>query len=281
MENSEINTHFNIMRWIIITIFLIITLISALCQTPFITEISPAITVIGLFAAVWLHGLARYGWKNMVVLFLITWVISNLFEALSIQTGFPFGFYYYDKLLGPRLFNVPIIIILAYFATGYASWILSTILLGQYQKPLQGKHIFLIPFITTFIMVMWDLCMDPLCSTVASLWVWSNGGPYFGVPLQNYFGWFLVVFLIYQTFALFIARKESHTPARNALFTSRWFWMEIVVLYAIQGLTQVVQFIGAQSHYDIYANMALVSIFTMIFVAILACIRIEDEKELV
>src|SRR5690606_2511887 len=107
-------------------------LISAFWKSALVTQISPVITVIAIFTVIWLHGIALYGIKNIIIFFLITWIISNFFEALSIQTGFPFGHYYYDKLIGPRLFDVPLIIMFAYFGTGYSSWILSHVLLEQY-----------------------------------------------------------------------------------------------------------------------------------------------------
>lgn len=267
-------------RWICIFILLGVTLISALCKSSWVMQASPIITIIVLFFVVWLHGTARYGTKNLIIFFLLTWIISNFFEALSIQTGFPFGNYYYDQLIGPRLFKVPLIIMFAYFATGYSAWILANIILGQYHKHLYGKQIFFIPFIAAFIMVLWDLCMDPLCSTVASLWVWKDGGPYFGVPLQNYFGWFFVVYIIYQLFALYLTVYEQFDANKLNIFSRKIYWLEIVALYAIQGVTQIVQFIGATSHLEIYASMALISIFTMIFISLIAYLKIQENSQL-
>lgn len=258
------------LRWLLILVFLIVTLVSGLWQTPLIMSISPILTVVSLFAAVWLHGLTRYGLKNMLVFFIITCLISLFFEALSIRTGVPFGFYYYDKLSGPRVFDVPLIIMFAYFATGYSAWTLAQILLEQFNRSLNGLYLLLVPIIAAFIMVLWDLCIDPLCATVASLWVWRDGGAYFGVPLMNYFGWLMVVYLIYQSYALYLNRFPSVVSPDN----SRLFRLEIVALYFIQGLTQIVQFIGARSHHEIYAAMALISVFTMIFIALLCYIKV-------
>lgn len=52
------------------------------------------------------------------------------------------------------------------------------------------------------------------------------------------------------------------------------------IIYAIQGVTQIVQFIGATSHLEIYASMALISIFTMIFVALAAFLKIQENSQL-
>jgi len=136
MTNSK---GFSITRWLLIAIYLLITLLSVLWNSALASQVMPIIAVFSMFIAAILHGYERYGLKNIAVFFIITWVVSHCFEAISIQTGFPFGFYTYVKLAGPRIAEVPLIIMFAYFATGYASWILSTALLDQYQSKLTGR----------------------------------------------------------------------------------------------------------------------------------------------
>lgn len=261
-------------RWILIFLFFLVTLISSFDLGPSINSIMPILSVISLFTASFMHGVERYGLKNMGVFFLITWFTSHFFEALSIQTGFPFGHYYYDKLIGPRIFQVPLIIMFAYFSMAYVSWILSTVLLRQYQRTLTGNKIFLVPLIATFIMVMWDLCMDPLSSTIGFLWVWKGGGPYFGVPLQNYFGWFLVVYIIFQLFALYISRQDFTIRKKP----TKEFWNEAAALYGIQGLFQILSPFTVAANHHIYGPMALVTLFTMMFVTLLSFITIYEQK---
>ncbi|KTD40175.1 carotenoid biosynthesis protein [Legionella parisiensis] len=277
-KNEATRKRSSMMRWTVITIYFLATLFSAAWHGPLAVIFLPIILVLTIFISSCLHGKERYGLKNLILFFIITWLVSHFFEALSIQTGFPFGHYYYDKLAGPRLFQVPLIIMFAYFGTGYASWILAHILLGQYATPLAGKQIFFVPLIAAFIMVMWDVCMDPLSSTVYSLWVWRDGGPYFGVPLQNYFGWFFVVYIIYQIFAVYIARYDVMATSKHAVFSSKNFWREAVAIYGIQGLSQLVDPLGASTHLDIYGAMALITVFTMMFVALLALLKINEVR---
>lgn len=258
-------------RWIFVALFFFVTLVGNFDLGETLNNITPVLSVVVLFIASILHGTKRYGLKNIAVFFAITWIVSLFFEALSIRTGFPFGHYYYDKLIGPRILDVPLVIMLGYFGMAYFSWILSHVLLGQYSQKLTGGMIFLIPLIGTFIMVFWDLCMDPLSSTIGSLWVWKNGGSYFGVPLQNYFGWFFVVFIFFQIFALYISKYDEKQPE---IFLSRSFWLEAASLYGIQGLSQVASPFTISSHSDIYGPMALVAFFTMMFVTLLSFIFI-------
>ncbi|MCA0402776.1 MAG: carotenoid biosynthesis protein [Proteobacteria bacterium] len=277
MSNQDSMTK---IRWSFIALYFIATLLSAFWSTPLAISILPIVTVIALFTAVFLHGIERYNFKNMLIFFLITWVVSHFFEALSIQTGFPFGFYHYEKLAGPRLFEVPLIIMFAYFAMGYASWSLANILINQGANPLKSNKLFLVPLIAAFIMVMWDLCMDPWASTVDSLWVWQEKGTYFGVPLKNYFGWFLVVYLIYQLFAFYIAKRDNKNPNNTPFFQSKLFWLEPIGLYATQAMTQILDAFAVNFAQDIFEPMALITIFTMLFVSLLALIKVIDSKKL-
>lgn len=274
-KTAAISSH---SRWALITIFFLITVFSGYVNFGIIKDINPSLTVLSLFLAVFFHGIERYGLKNIVIFFLITWVVSHFFEALSIQTGFPFGHYYYDQLIGPRLFQVPLIIMFGYFGTGYASWILAHILLGQYHKKLAGKYLFLIPLVATFIMVTWDVCMDPISSTVASLWVWKDGGPYFGVPLQNYFGWFFVVYILTQLFAIYISRYDVCTRDKLKVFNGQLFWLEAVAVYGLQGLSQLMNPLTQTDHLDIYGCMAMLSIFTMLFITLISFLMVRKNR---
>lgn len=258
-------------------IFLLVTLSSTFLYHGIFTIIIPIVSILSLFVAMFLHGKARYGLKNIVLFFIITWLVSHFFEALSIQTGFPFGHYFYDKLAGPRLFNVPLIIMPAYFGTGYASWIIATILLGQYYQLQRGNLIFFVPLIASFIMVMWDICLDPIASTALSLWVWQDGGPYFGVPIQNYLGWFFVVYIIFQLFALYLAKYEVINRNKTSMFMGRLFWFEAIIAYTGQAISQLMNPLNSVVHLQIIYSMALVTVFTMIYIVITACIKLYNE----
>jgi putative membrane protein len=122
--------------------------------------------------------------------------------------------------------------------------------------------------------------MGPLCSTIGGLWVWKDGGPYFGVPLQNYFGWFFVVYIIYQCVAIYLSKFDFIDPEKMPIFSSKIFWLEAVAVYGIQGLSQIVEFIGATDHQDIYGPMAMVTLFTMMFVTLISYLKIKESNQL-
>ena len=141
--------------------------------------------------------------------------VSNAFENLSILTGFPFGWYHYSDALGPKLFLVPVLIGPAYFGMGYLSWTLARAILGDDNSRLAGLRSFATPMIASFIMVSWDLTIDPMASTINGSWIWRDGGSYFGVPVSNFLGWYLTVYVFFQCFAVY-ARSQAGAYAINA-----------------------------------------------------------------
>lgn len=266
------NKTFNKFRWSLVVFFFIFNfLLIFTYKNPNLLAVDSLVTTALLFIIAVFHGTERYGKKNMVVFFLITLIVSFSFENFSILTGFPFGFYHYSPSLG--MLTVPLVIIFAYFAIGYLSWMLSHVLTGQYSKKLEGKQIFIVPFISAFLMVMWDLTVDPISSTLQGLWVWTYPGAYFGVPISNFFGWFLVVYIFFQLFALYISKYD--TINTDKIF-NKPYWSEAAAVYGIIGLGTIFS-IYYQSN-DITISMALVTIFTMIFVTILALINISNRE---
>jgi putative membrane protein len=212
----------------------------------------------------------RYGKKNAFIFFIVTSVVSLFFENLSVLTGFPFGFYHYSPTLG--VLPVPLIIIFEYFAMGYLSWILAHILTGQYSKKLEGKQIFFVPLIATFIMVMWDLTVDPISATLQGLWVWTYPGPFFGIPISNYLGWFLVVFIFFQILGVYLSKHDLNKPDKALKIFNKPFWSEAPVIYGIMALGTILSIFYQFN--DITISMALITVFTMIFVTLLALINI-------
>lgn len=176
-----------------------------------------------------LHGVPRYGWKGMLTFVALSLGISFALENLSVLTGFPFGHYHYTNT-GPRVFNVPIIVGPIYFSMGYLSWSVANAALSLADTRLSStREILALPIAAAFAMVQWDVVMDPLQSTYAHEWIWHDGGGYFGVPLTNYLGWFLTVWLFYQAFALYLRRSAKGVTATT--FTSQRSYLAAPILF--------------------------------------------------
>jgi putative membrane protein len=161
-----------------------------------------------------LHGAMRHGIAGIAVFAILCFVVSNAFENLGVETGFPFGQYFYTDAMGLKLFVVPLLIGPAYFGAGYTSWVLASILLGEIDRVPDRLAVVAIPVVAAFIMVGWDVCFDPGSSTLCRLWIWQDGGGYFGVPLTNYLGWYLTVFVFLFVLSLYRARRQITDATR-------------------------------------------------------------------
>jgi uncharacterized membrane protein len=269
---------FSKLRWSLIAIFVVFVVL--LYSVPSLFGIQFIVFVALLFVIAILHGVERYGARNTAVFLFIVLAVSLFFESMSIRGAFaPFIFYHYDMPLVIPGLGVPLTVIFAFFAAGYFSWMLSHVLTGQYSTKLKGKWILVVPFIAALIMVMWDLGMDPIFSTVLKQWVWQTTGPYyFGVPIPNFCGWFNLVFISYLLFALFLSKYDRIQPQKMNTLRGKPYWIEAAVVYGLIGLSIIVASIFDTN--DITLSIAFVTIFTMIFVAIISLIAIINNNEL-
>jgi uncharacterized membrane protein len=160
-----------------------------------------------LFAVV--HGARIYGSRGVLIFATLCLGVGTLFESVSLRTGFPFGYYRFTDLMGPKLFDLPILLALAYVGMGYLSWVLAVVILDCQNEPLSGKKIVLLPLAASFVMTAWDFSMDAVWADIDHAWVWRDGGSYYGVPSGNFFGWFLTVYIFYQLFALYLRNRAT------------------------------------------------------------------------
>lgn len=183
-----------------------------------------------MIAFVIMHARRRYGgealWRFTLIVFAIAWV----FESISVLTGFPFGRYHYTEVMAPFLWHVPVFVLPAYLLMAYFSWSLATLILGRRGARPDRVAFFAVPVLAAAAMVTWDLSMDILRATVEGRWVWIDGGPHFGIPVSNYLGWFLVTWLMFQSFAIYLRRRpaDSWPPAPEG----RAFWLSVPLAYA-------------------------------------------------
>ena len=70
-----------------------------------------------LFAVV--HGARIYRSRGILIFAALCLGVGILFESVSLRTGFPFGYYRFTDLMGPKLFDLPILLALAYVGMGY------------------------------------------------------------------------------------------------------------------------------------------------------------------
>jgi uncharacterized membrane protein len=233
-----------------------------------------------------IHGSILYGARGMAAFTAFCLGIGAVCESLSLRTGFPFGHYAFTSLMGPKIVQVPILLVLAYLGIGYCSWVLSLLILGYRNKPVTGVRVIALPLLASLLMLAWDLSMEAIWSTVDRAWIWRDGGSFYGVPLSNFLGWFFTAFLFYQAFALYCrANPIQPTPS------SRSYWRVPILCYGVCAYGNLLIFrTGLFPHavtdatgrtwltMDILVVCTLVSVFAMGPMALLALHRLKAQE---
>jgi putative membrane protein len=117
--------------------------------------------------------------------------VSVSAELLGTSTGFPFGFYRYLSGLGYKIAGlVPFTIPLSWFYLGFCAYLLVRAGLRNSQLAQIWQELTAIAVGATLLM-SWDFVLDPAMSqTTMPFWVWDVPGAFFGMPYQNFAGWF-------------------------------------------------------------------------------------------
>jgi len=133
--------------------------------------------------------------------------------------------------LGPKFLGlVPYLIAAAWFLMMYPSYVIADRLAG---KKLTGwKRLLFMAAIGGLVMTAWDVGMDPMM-VQAGNWVWEVEGAYFGVPLQNYWGWWLTVFTAFGLYLLLMRDKR--------LLDNKRFDQLAILVYIVTGSANLLQ----------------------------------------
>lgn len=189
-------------------------------------SIPPLVTVlltVLAFIFALLHSAVRLGWQRTLILVGATFVVSLVFESVGVATGWVYGPYHYTDKLGPMFLGlVPYLIPLAWFMMMYPSYVIAEYIIPLHWKRWQWA--LGVAAVGALVMTAWDMAMDPFMAKIGH-WVWDTPGDYFGVPLQNYWGWWLTSFVTLGVF-LWIGRvgpltagQQDHAFDRLAVYS--------------------------------------------------------------
>ena len=149
-----------------------------------------------LFLAVFLvAGHRDLGLRRALLFGAVVWLMAWLAEFCSTRVGIPFGLYHYTGVTrGRELYvaNVPFFDPLSFTFLAYASFCLA-------RFALRGRHASraALALLTGFLMMMLDVVIDPAAVRgdrwfLGQIFYYPNGGVYFGVPLSNFAGWWII-----------------------------------------------------------------------------------------
>ncbi len=258
------------LRWVILVTLLITALLPTIAgPLALIIYLLPAIFV-------FLHGARYLGGKNILIFFVVTYIVTFIAEYLGVNTGHIFGSYYYNLIgNGPLLGGVPVLLMLTYFSLAYSSYLVIRIILG-WLKLVKGLEIVILSLLSGMLMTLSDLANDPINSTVDKIYIWTQGGIFFGVPYQNFTGWLgetVVLFLIISLILGYITKS----PNLSAL-PSRRFLTEPIVLFIIPVVSVVLSPLLTAKPTTITEPMSLIALFGLGTIALLALARVATNK---
>ncbi len=200
------------------------------------------------FAVVLLHSSIFLGKKKSVIFFIIALAFGLISELILVKYGWLVGHYYYNPTLRPFVFGlVPIMTVVSWATIIYISYTFANMILKGFgsQKPNINQNklymiilLILLSAISGLVAANLDMLLDPVV-VLTNGWIWVNGGPYFGVPIGNFVGWFIVAFaatLIYRFYELFKKDKNGSLP-KKSLFTTSSIIILYFMYFCIYGVT--------------------------------------------
>jgi putative membrane protein len=208
---------------------------------------------------IFMHGSRFLGKKNIAIFFVVVCVVTFIAEYLGVNTGKLFGEYFYNPIgNGPLVGGVPPLLMLTYFSISYGTYWIIRILLGDYGV-IKGYKIIWLSLLGGLIATLTDLAADPVNSTVNSVYIWTRGGIFFGVPYQNFTGWLIeiaIAFFIISAIFAYISKAPNLKK-----MPSKQFQLQPVVLFAIPIVPIILRPIWGEQPADIRAAMSLIALF--------------------
>ncbi len=216
----------NLLIAIIISIFLIIGAFF-MVNVPLIAEYSTisAINVV-LFAVPSFWALSRWlGIKAAVIFIIVLGIYALTIESIGLLTGFPYGEFFYQDLLGSRLFGV----VPWTVAFAWTPLILATLAVSVRIIESPGLRILAMAIQLTLI----DLVLDP-GAVYLKFWHFADGGIYYNVPWTNFAGWIFsgAIGAVICEVLLFWFKPESPAPVQLTIscFYILVFWTALVAM---------------------------------------------------
>ncbi len=148
----------------------------------------------------------------------ICYSVGFLSELIGVQTGLIFGSYQYGSVLGPKLFDTPLMIGVNWVMVTYCAGMTISVLFPSLNKLAAAG-------LAALLMVGLDVLIEPVAIT-QGFWSWKGDS----IPIQNFIGWFVIGFILQLLFHF----KLRHQPnfVAIALFILQFLFFGI--LYLVQ-----------------------------------------------
>ncbi|WP_439473771.1 carotenoid biosynthesis protein [Algoriphagus formosus] len=176
-----------------------------------------ALTPVQLLSSLLIILLFHRGWNDSFPIFAAAafWIGFGA-ELIGIHTGYLFGDYVYGPTLGPKLWDVPIIIGVNWFILAY--------LTGSVFRKVPNDYY--AAFLGALAMTALDYIIEPV-AVALDFWYWK----FDLIPVENYLGWFGVSFVVHLIFRK--AKFEKFNPIALLLL------LTLIVFFTVLNFTVV------------------------------------------
>lgn len=194
-------------------------------------------------------GSFQLGLKRIAAFTILAYFIAFISEYTSTRIGIPYGFYHYTgETHGKELFlsNVPFMDSLSYSFLGYFSYSLALLIVSpvtrkgwKFELPHPPWYSKKVLFLATILFVLQDVLIDPVSLRgskwfLGQIYYYPEKGIYFGVPLSNYLGWFLVGLAIIYCFQKLDHKMGwSKEFAGNALMGPVLYFLNMMFILSV------------------------------------------------
>jgi len=220
------------------------------------------------FGFVVLHGVSAVGGRRLAGFLTMAAALGFLAEVFSLHYGSLFGCSYvypvsrwHDLVLGVP---VSVAVFWGVFIYGGYSVVNGFLHFVGADKPQRRgamglPHVLLLALADAFVVTAIDVYMDPI-TTLRGSWIWAVPGPFFGVPIGNFAGWFAVAFV-----ASLLFRTHEFLRPRPVLLRSARMYVLPGLSYLLLAVIFTVYTYSVQR-----LDIALSGLFAMAPVAVLS-----------
>lgn len=182
---------------------------------PWFIYLTPFNLILSFVLLGWNHQENKKGWW----LFAATGFLIGFFiEVIGVATGKIFGHYAYGPVLGPKLWDTPLLIGI--------NWAMLTYCAGEVSSRLfpSQKQMIIRILAGAMIPVILDIIMEPV-AIAFNLWHWFGQVP----PLLNYVGWFSVSLVLSDFYQRLVGPENRNQVAPWLLLLQLIFFIVLFI----------------------------------------------------
>ena len=202
-------------KWtIILTILYTVGVVCFLLEWDTVIALTPLNLLISAVAII--HASGKFKDIKFIGVCLVCWSVGYGVELLGVQTGFPFGEYWYLDVLGRKIGDTPLII--------GVNWLMLVLATVSIVNTFFKANLWLRALLGATLMVSLDFLIEPIAMAYR-FWDWKGGI----IPIENYIAWWIVAFSLH----LLVQKqlKNFTNGTANALFVIQILFFGILNVF--------------------------------------------------